>query len=106
MSTKQVHALMILRDHGPLTPREFARLMWPDAPGWRASSNCGPNGAATGMGMPRAGGGYLGKPRKIGLVSTSHVAGQGRLRTRVMYELTNAGLKALMEWKACNDASK
>jgi hypothetical protein len=60
-------ALTILRDYGPLTPREFAEKMWPDSPGWNRVHKCGPTGASRGRAMAESGGGFLGKLRKQGL---------------------------------------
>jgi len=61
LTEPQKRALRILRDHGPLRPREFARLMWPDSPGWNRLHNCGPYGASYGTMMPMCGGAYLAK---------------------------------------------
>ena len=60
-------ALTILRDHGPLTPREFAEKMWPDSPAWKRVNKCGPYGATKGRAIVESGGGFLGKLRKQGL---------------------------------------
>jgi hypothetical protein len=68
LSPKARLALSILVDHGPLRPASFARKMWPKSEGWERYSNCGPNGARTGMGVEMAGGAFLGKLRKRGLV--------------------------------------
>lgn len=79
LTVSQQRALTILRDHGPLRPREFAKHMWPDSTGWHRSAKCGPNGSHRGGGMYRAGGAYLGKLRARGWVwwaplpSTAHV---------------------------------
>ena len=63
-------ALRIIRDHSDLqSPAEFARLMWPDAPGWRVSVRCGPNGSTRGRQMVSAGGAYLSKLRRAGLIN-------------------------------------
>lgn len=61
LTEPQMRALRILHEHGPLRPREFARLMWPDSPGWDRLHNCGPYGAAYGTMMPMCGGSYLAK---------------------------------------------
>jgi hypothetical protein len=63
--TKSQHkALKIIKNHGPIRPREFAKLMWPDSDCWSNRTNCGPKGVTKGGGMNLAGGGYLGKLRK------------------------------------------
>lgn len=67
LTDKQIKALIILRDHGPMRPEEFARRMWPDALGWKKHGKCGPYGATTGVGMRLGAGGYLGRLRKAGL---------------------------------------
>ena len=68
LSVTVVRALVILRDHGPLRPREFAELMWPDSEGWLRYAKCGPYGSHKGGGMYLAGGGFLGRLRVKGLV--------------------------------------
>jgi hypothetical protein len=60
-------ALHLVAENGPIRPREFAKLMWPDRAGWRRVSNCG-HGSTRGSGMHLAGGAYLGKLRRQGLV--------------------------------------
>ncbi len=60
-STKTLEALRIIDDHGPITPRHFARLMWPASKCWSHHTKCGPNGVSMGGGMSLAGGGFLGK---------------------------------------------
>ena len=62
-------ALAILQDHGALRPREFAQWMWPGSPKWQVHYKCGANGSHAGMAMYQAGGAYLGKLRKAGLVA-------------------------------------
>jgi hypothetical protein len=81
-------ALTILRDHGPLAPLAFAELMWPDAPAWNTSTKAGKYGSTTGGGIIRAGGAYLAKLRKAGLVQ--HYPGDDR-----QHVLTDAGRAAL-----------
>lgn len=43
-----------------ITPKLFAKEMWPDSPGWRRSVKCG-HGSHRGGGMYIAAGGFLGK---------------------------------------------
>lgn len=99
----QANALRIIRDHGPLRPREFAQFMWPDSDGWRRSARCGANGSHRGGGMHLAGGGYLGKLRRQGWISPTHkdvlgyVAGSRSLLD-LGYVLTAAGKAALDAW--------
>lgn len=61
LTEAQVKALRILVAVDEIRPREFARKMWPDSPGWKHSHKCGPSGASRGAMMPMVGGGYLGK---------------------------------------------
>lgn len=68
-------ALEILRDHGPIRPREFARVMWPDSPGWNFPAKSGPRGTHRGGGMYLAAGGLLGKLRREGLSSRDTLIG-------------------------------
>jgi len=67
---KTLMALVVLhKAEKPLSPRAFAKLMWPDSPGWRRSARCGPNGVSRGGGMNLAAGGLLGKLAKQGLAT-------------------------------------
>ena len=68
LTEPQKRALRILYEHGPLHPWKFARLMWPDSPGWNRIHKCGNYGASPGAMMPMVGGGYLGKLKKRGWV--------------------------------------
>lgn len=61
-------ALLIIRDHSPSRPREFAYMMWKDSPKWKNKVKAGNNGVAKGGGMPLAAGGYLGKLQSKGLI--------------------------------------
>lgn len=67
ITPKQKQALEIVRDYGPIRPREFAEKMWPDSEGWKHSVKCG-NGSHRGGGMYMAGGMYLAKLRKEGWI--------------------------------------
>lgn len=69
MTDVERRALEIVARYGPIMPREFAALMWPDSPGWKRHSKCGPKGVSQGGGMRLAAGGYLGRLRKRGLVN-------------------------------------
>lgn len=46
---------------------QFAYLMWPDSPAWKSHGRCG-RGVAAGVGIKLAGGAYLGKLQKRGLI--------------------------------------
>jgi len=91
----QLKALHILKEHGPIRPREFARLMWPDSEGWRRSTKCGPNGSTRGGGMCLAGGGYLGKLYHKGW--SKEVYSQYDPTRSLGYSLTEEGWQALEE---------
>lgn len=71
LTEPQKRALRILYEHGPLHPREFARFMWPDSPGWKVHHNCG-YGVSAGSMMAMAGGGYLGKLHHRGWVAPKY----------------------------------
>lgn len=78
-------ALAILRAHGPLRPKAFARLMWPNSPLWKSHTRCGANGVCLGGGMVLAGGGHLGRLRAAGLaieVRDGYIAAPGAGRSR------------------------
>lgn len=90
LTEPQRRALLIIKEHGPIRPREFAKAMWPDAPGWKRACKCGPNGSTKGSGMITAGGAYLGRLRKMRLVRPSYDWKAG-------YVLSTTGRKALRE---------
>lgn len=92
MTDATKRALTIIRDHGPIRPREFADLMWPDSPGHNRYSKCGPKGSHRGGGMYLAAGGYLGKLRRRGLIryEDHYLSGWW-----LGYVLTDEGKKAL-----------
>lgn len=94
LSPKARQALQIVRDHGPIQPREFARKMWPSSEGWKRHHNCGPNGSHQGGGMYLTGGSYLGKLRRKGWVQREWDTVGGRIHERG-YILTPAGEQAL-----------
>lgn len=60
--------LQIVTDAGDdgIRPREFARLMWPDSPGWQRYAKAG-YGAHRGGGMYRTGGAFLARLHHAGL---------------------------------------
>lgn len=68
LTDAQRRALAILEEYGPLMPGRFAERMWPDAEGWQRLGKCGNKGSTRGVGMRLAGGGFLGKLWKLGLV--------------------------------------
>ena len=68
LTQAQQRALEIIRHNGRITPGRFADLMWPDSPGHNRIHKCGSYGASKGVMMAMAGGGYLGKLWKRGLI--------------------------------------
>ena len=60
-------ALLIIRDNDVRSPRDFARLMWPDSEGWKRVHKVG-RGSSRGAAMSLAGGGFLGKLYQKGLI--------------------------------------
>ena len=97
MLTKpQRKALQILRDHGPIQPREFAKKMWPDSPCWRHHIKCGPSGSHRGGGMYLAAGGYLGKLGRRGWAKPKYkFLYWDKFSTNIGHILTDAGRAAL-----------
>ena len=71
MTETQLRALRILRDHGPVTPTEFAEWMWPDSPYWRVVYRAGPYGSVRGRGLVKSAGSYLAKLRRSDLALRS-----------------------------------
>jgi len=99
MTPARARALAIIREHGPITPRPFARKMWPDSPKWEAHTPCGPKGVSKGGGMNLAGGAFLGKLARDGLISRRLVRRSWGTEL-TGYTLTTAGRKALEEHDA------
>jgi len=94
----QARALAILAKHGPVKPRQFSELMWPDNPAHQRHGKVGENAVALGVGMHLAGGAYLGKLRKRGWAG-SHFGYQFGVVDLIGYVLTKEGRKALAEHK-------
>lgn len=86
-------ALQLIRDHKIDSPSQFALLMWPDNPNWKKSGRAGPNGSAKGIGMRLAGGAYLGKLNRRGLIKHS-------ISLRLPYRLTDEGKSLLSHWES------
>lgn len=94
-SAAQRRALAIIRDHPELTHAgEFAGHMWPDSPGWARGIN-GSRGLLPGAAMPQAGGAYLARLERAGLITARHL-GTYRNAPRE-WRLTDAGARALAE---------
>lgn len=72
MTSSLIKALLIIKNHKPNRPVEFARLMWPDSECWLNSVKCGKNGTSVGGGMNLAAGGYLRKLQKTGYLQIRH----------------------------------
>lgn len=89
MPTK-LDALRIIANKSPITATEFAELMWPDSEGWNRVKNCG-NGATRGRGMVLAGGSYLAKLKKQGLIWRADIG---------TWELSTEGKKWLADQAA------
>ncbi len=99
LTAKQAKALRIVREHGPILPGWFAHFMWPDSSSWTRTSNCGHNGARTGVGVEQAGGAFLSRLAKKDLVRDEWDRGwQGR-SIRKGYSLLAAGRRALKEYE-------
>lgn len=96
-------ALAIIDEHGPIKPREFARFMWPDSPGWQRASPCGPKGTTHGGGMWKAGGSYMWKLYRAGLVHQDRTILWDNSHYFRGWRLTNKGKAALQE--ATNDTA-
>jgi len=67
----QRRALEIVRDRPGIAPREFAQAMWPNSKGHEHHHKCGHGSSKGGM-MNMAGGGYLGKLVRAGLLERSY----------------------------------
>jgi len=103
LTRPQKRALTILDQHAPLRPREFAKRMWPDSPGWKRLHNCGPYGASAGTMMPMCGGAYLAKLGYRGWVRPQWRYTVGRRAYFCGYVLTSKGrelVNGLKEFKA------
>lgn len=84
ITTKTLRALEVIRDHNITMPSQFARLLWPNAPGWKVAVRTG-RGSSRGRQMKSAGGVYLARLVKRDLIMET---GRG-------YMLTKAGREVL-----------
>ena len=87
VSKRCIEALRIHEAKGPLRPRAFAEFFWPGHHMHRKISNQG-HGACSGKAAWLAGGGYLAKLRKRGLV-------RSYFNDTFSYVLTQEGKKIL-----------
>ena len=94
LSLEAFRALHILAEGGGMRPREFSEVMWPDAPGHSRVCNVG-NGAPRGVGRWRAGGCYLARLAKRGLVIRDFHRRLDNTISDDGYVLTIPGLAAL-----------
>lgn len=68
LTAAQRRAYDALREVQPVSPREFARALYPDSPGWnRVTRKFGGNTGAMGGTMPMIGARMLWKLRDLGL---------------------------------------
>lgn len=94
LTDSQARALAILESGEIHYPSQFAHQMWPDAEGWQRSSRRGQRGS----GMNLAGGSYLGKLRRAGLIYDRYVEMYGP--TYRVFELSSEGKAALKRHRA------
>lgn len=80
MSASLKKALTIISTIEVTHPGQFASLMWPNSPAWKKHGRCG-KGTAAGVGIKLAGGAYLGKLAKQGLIA----------RGATRWQITDAG---------------
>jgi hypothetical protein len=98
LTDKQIQALEIVKSCGPITPRSFSSLMWPDAEAHHRHYNVG-NGATTGVGMWRSAGGYLAKLANMGYIKRQYWDLLGGKTYSSGYAITDKGNTALLESK-------
>lgn len=68
LTAAQRRAYDVLREKQPVSPREFAKLLYPDSPGWkRVTRKFGGHTGAMGGTMPMIGARMLWKLRDLGL---------------------------------------
>lgn len=65
--TRTAIALKVINENDVYSPRRFAELFWPNHEGWHRHGRIG-RGTTHGVGMMLAGGAFLGKLQKQGLV--------------------------------------
>lgn len=97
-SEKTQQALKVIRDRNIESPRQFARLMWPDSDGWHVGVRSG-GGTVRGRQMFTAGGAYLARLVKAGLVYVVHRSGSRR------WVLTKQGKEALVASEDKNETT-
>lgn len=95
LTKPQRRGLEILKEHGPLTPREFAMHMWPDSPSWqkrnRGQRGTNHSGAMAGT-MPMLGAKLLWKLRDLSCARERETGLAAR-----QWVITERGVKRLTE---------
>lgn len=108
MTAKQVHQCLVLKARPGITPADFARVAWPDAPGWSkvCRTGNGPNSDTVrevkGGAMFIAAGAALGKLKELNWAKFEQEKGQ---RTK-KWSLTAKGLKDLEQSLPHYDVAK
>lgn len=74
-----IKALHIIDAEPSITSGMFAERMWPDSPQWKVAWNVGHNGSVRGLGMPLAGGSFIGRLVKRGLIDKFFDRNQRRI---------------------------
>lgn len=70
LTDPQAKALTFLREQQPVSPRQFAQLMWPESPAWRQRTNKrGGRAGAVGGTMPMQGARMLWSLHRLGLAA-------------------------------------
>lgn len=73
LTAPQTRALAILREHQPLMPRDFARLMWPDSEAWdKPTRGAGNHLGGMGATMPMKGARMLWTLQRLRLARQDH----------------------------------
>lgn len=93
LTEHQKKAILIIGEAQNVRPRQFARLFWPDSDGWHHATKAGPHGSTRGGGMNLAGGGYLGKLTRMGLVRHNVTLEVRRGEYGPIYTLSDKGLE-------------
>ena len=96
MTKAAARALVILKEHGPQRAREFAKLMWPDSPGWDRWASCSRH-TIKGAHMWLKGGQYLSHLYQKGWVRQYWRDRNDPFKHANAYYITDAGNVALRE---------
>ena len=84
MTKTRERALELIRQHGEVSAAQFARLFWPNSPGWKAARRHDRIAGAHGAGLIMSAGAFLGRMEADGLLFRGFRERSGLYRPRCL----------------------